>query len=552
MGRWAGVLLLACALLPFATTRDFPFVHDDHDLRGPGSLSADPRADVGLLLRADVFGSVERPWGQSGFWRPAVLALFRAEWWLTDGVPVAHAWLAHVVNLLLHLLATYGLARLLMALGWQPALAAGAAALFGASPVHVESVAWASGHGDPGSAACGFLAAALLVGGRRPRDELLAAGLLLLALLFKESGALLLGLAAALAWCTGQPLRRAFRAPVVASLVYVALRAALFHEGHDATAWTGPAEASQRWLTWLSILPDVVRLSLWPGAATPLHPVAAATGWSSPGVAPGLAVLLLLVGLTSLAATRRVPAALLAVLALLGTAFLLAPFTRVPLGFRELAAPLAERHLYVAALAGPVALGAALRRRAEGAPAATLAAAALLALPLGLAARGRCVAFSSDEAFARTALQVAPDSADLWNHLGVALLEQYRDGNAPAGVQALDAFDQALQRAPGELRPALNRFIMLALLGRQDDAAGDARRLLQHFPDEPGVLDNVAHWHMGSGRPREAASLLQRELATGRALPGAEAALSECLHALQAQQPQPPAPPAGAGAEGGT
>ena len=85
-----------------------------------------------------------------------------------------------------------------------------------------------------------------------------------------------------------------------------------------------------------------------------------------------------------------------------------------------------------------------------------------------------------------------------------------------------------------------------------ESVAPYARRLLQHFPTEAGVLDNVAHWHMGLGRPREAAELLQRELATGRALPGAEAALSECLRALQAEQTKPPAPPAAAGAEGGT
>ena len=49
---------------------------------------------------------------------------------------------------------------------------------------------------------------------------------------------------------------------------------------------------------------------------------------------------------------------------------------------------------------------------------------------------------------------------------------------------------------------------------------------------DPAALDNVARWHMGHGRWNEAAALLEKELATGRPLPGAREALDHCMRAL--------------------
>ena|GEM_PF-3127524 len=559
MGRWAGVLLLACALLPFAASRNYPFVHDDHDLRGPGSLVADPRADLLLLLRADPFGSVERPWGHSGFWRPAVLLLMRAEWWLTDGAELPTAWLAHLVSLGLHALCTFAVAWLLMAIAWPVALAVGVAAVFAVHPVHVESVAWMSAYGDTGGAACGLLGASALVAARRRRDEVVSAGLLLLALFFKESSLLLVVLAGALAWGAGQPLRRAVAAPLAALLLYAGLRALAFEGGIDPAAFSGPTEAATRWLTWLSILPDVVRLSVFPGAATPLHPVAPATGISAPGVLPGALVLALLLALSAAAAWRRSPGGLLASLSMFGSMLLLAPWTRVATGFPELSAPLYERHLYVAALAAPAALGLVLRGPAERAPRRTLAAVLLLVIPLGFATHARLEPWRSDEAFARAGLAAAPESATLWNHLGVARLAALRDeGDAAAGREALAAFERALELDPGALLPSLNRFIALASLGREDDAATAAAHLVQRFAREPAVLDNVAHWHLAEGRHEQAAELFAREIETGRPLPGADEALGECLHELQradrgsGKDASRARPPEAAGAEGGT
>ena len=53
-----------------------------------------------------------------------------------------------------------------------------------------------------------------------------------------------------------------------------------------------------------------------------------------------------------------------------------------------------------------------------------------------------------------------------------------------------------------------------------------AHELLAAHPDEPAVLDNVASWHLSRGRWEAGVVLLERELATGRALPGALQALN--------------------------
>ena len=197
--RTAAWILLACSLLTFAATRHYPHVHDDHDFRGPGSLVADARADIGTLWRADVFGSYDQPSGHSGFWRPLVLLSFAGEHSLTEGRPIPFAWLGHVITILLHGLATLALWYLLLALGlaWPAAFVVGA--VFATHPIHVESVAWISGRTDILPALLAWTGTALLLEARSRKTLILAGLALLAAPLAKESGVLLVGLAAPLA-----------------------------------------------------------------------------------------------------------------------------------------------------------------------------------------------------------------------------------------------------------------------------------------------------------------------------------------------------------------
>lgn len=559
MPRWAVVLVLLAAVLPFAASRHWPAVHDDHDLLGPGSLAADARAGAGLLLRADLFGSVERPWGESGYWRPMTLLAYRAAYWLADGREAPSAWLGHVATLLMHALATWGLLRLLVALGWRCELATGVALLYGVHPVHAEAAAWISGLATTAASAAGLWGAGVLVAARRRRAEVLAGALFLLALGFKESGVLPLGIAAVLALARRQPWTASLRAPLLALASYILLRKLLFHEGVSTAAWTGPDDASARWFSWISVVPDVVRLSVWPGVATPLRPVPVAAGQDAPGVTAGLLVLALLAALATWAARRRSAASLLASLSLLGTLVLLAPWKRLALGFPETSVALFERHLHLAALAGPLLLGLAARPWAERAPRVALGAALALALPLGVQAAARARTWSSDEAFARAGLAYAPEAASLWNHLGVALLQRQREtADVAATREALQAFERSLALRPGDLLASLNRFIALAALGRGEEAARSAQQLLERHPREPAVLDNVAQWHLAEGRFDEAAALFARELETGRPLPGAEAGLGAAMDGMDAARARleepgdAPEPPGAAGAEGGT
>jgi hypothetical protein len=343
--------LVLLAVLPFAAAREFGEVHDDHFLRGPGSLVADARADLGTLWTADLFGTVEQPTAQSGFWRPLVLLVFRAEYWLTGGREAPFAWLGHVVSLLAHATACLALWRVLLGLRLDGAAAWLAAALFAVHPVHPESVAWITCLGDSAGTACAWTATALLLRPERPaRATALATALLVASLLFKEASAVLVVLAALLPWLAGVRWRAALGPPLLALLLYAGLRALSFTRGLAEDAWTGPADATARWLTWLSIVPDLLRLAIWPGAPSPLRPVPAATRWDA-GVSAGALALLVLALLTVAALRRRARAPAFALLLVLGTLALLAPWVRFPIGSPETAAPLFERYLYAAAAA---------------------------------------------------------------------------------------------------------------------------------------------------------------------------------------------------------
>ena len=442
-----------------------------------------------------------------------------------------------------------------MALGWQPALAAGAAALFARAPGarRVRGLGLRprrSGLGGlrlPRRRACWSAA-----GGRA--TSCWPAALLLLALLFKESGALLVGLAAALALVRGPAAaaRAAGRRPL-ALLAYVALRAALFTEGHDAGGVDRPGRGPARWLTWLSILPDVVRLRCWPGAPTPLHPVAAATGWTAPRRARRASRCCCCSSASRwLAAARRAPAAPARGAGAAGHGA-----AARALDARAAGLPRAGR---AAGRAAPLR-GRARRRpwrwRAAAAPAgragarrATLAAAALLALPLGprdaRALRGlqlrRGLRAHGLAARAATRPTCGTTSASRCS-------SSYRAGDArrrPAGPGRLRPGAGARSRAScGPRSTASSRWRCWAGRTTRPRTRGAC------CSTSPTSRACWTTWRTGTwaraGRARRA-QLLQRELATGRALPGAEAALSEmrcarCRRRLR-HATKPPAPPA--------
>jgi hypothetical protein len=81
--------------------------------------------------------------GAEGF-RPLVSILYRLEWAIGYGTPV----ISHLMNISLHVLATWLFFTLALHLGAGSWIAFSAAALFAAHPIHVEAVAYVSGRPD--------------------------------------------------------------------------------------------------------------------------------------------------------------------------------------------------------------------------------------------------------------------------------------------------------------------------------------------------------------------------------------------------------------------
>ncbi len=561
MTRCAGWIVLLAACLPFAHVRLYPHVHDDHDFRGPGSLVADARAGADLLWRADVFGTVDQPHGHSGFWRPLLLLSFRGEHWLTGGRAVPFAWLGHVLTLLAHALASWALWRFVLRLGLSPPAALATALLFAVHPVHAEPVAWLSGRTDIVPAGLVWLGCVLLLRPERGTAcTLTALGTFVAALLFKETAVLLIALAVPLLRLSGRSWRAAAGVPVLATGLVLVLRAALFSGGLAEDAYVGPPDGATRWFTWLSILPDLIRLALWPGAPTPIHPVTAATHAAAPGVVAGLMTLALLAAITFTGWRSKRIALFYGAGLLLGTLLVLAPWVRFPLGYPEVAAPLYERHLYAAAMGPALLLGAAwgalLQRVGERSVRGRLLVVALGlgAVWLGRQAHQRTTVWASDEAFARAALRQAPRSAHFWNHLGLSL-SLYTADPASRREEALTAFDHALSFDPQHLQAGVNRFLHLLGAERHAEATQTAEVLVALHPDEPLVLYNVGLWHLSANRVQEAGSLLERALASGRPVPAGTREAWELCVRLAAEEvlgaPQIESPETAPGKAGG-
>ena len=534
-GLW---VLTLCAILPFAQTRNFGHVHDDHDLRGEGSLVAQPTTDLQELWTADLFAAPNGTAGGSGFWRPLLLLTSKAEHWITNGEKSPLAWVGHSVNLLIHAFATLGFFAWLCALGYPFLLSWAAAVLFAVHPVHVEAVTWISCRMDVAAAGCVFWAGATL----RPEKNqpFLTTVLVLAALLWKESALFALPLICLLAVASGAAWKAALKGPALGLLAYGLLRLFSFDRVVSEDAFLGPESLVDRMYTWLSVLPEVITLSIWPMATQPFRGISSASSLLSPGVLAGGAVLL--AGLIAFIAfwRRRQLTGLFVTGTLLLPCILLAPWVQIPIGYKEIAIPLYERHLYLSA-GGGCLLGALLLLRLCGRHAYRLPLLALLvAVFVGGITASRAQVWSDDVSLARAGIEAIPQSGDLWNHLGYGHLRRIGHPDYPEALEkALVAFETALRRAPGHRLAALNHFGALRMGGMHAEAMEAAGLLLRSRPSDPAVLDAVASWHVDRGRWAIARDLFRAELATGEALPGVEEAIAICEEMLR-------------GAEGGT
>lgn len=405
----------------------------------------------------------------------------------------------HLTSLLFHLanallftaLASRLFSRLPGAEGAPVARALGAAAagvLFGAHPLRVESVAWASERRD---VVCGiftllslhaYVTAAGRDGSRRARWLGASVAEFVLALLSKGIAVVLpVALVALDAGVLGRlPLRpRDLFAPARRAAHRTALREKLLFGGVAAlfsgvTLWAiryvlAPAaelSVSSRLLSAVWGLSFYVERSLWPGDLPLVVPRLAPLSLATPGVAPRLAAVLggaaLLVGLS-----RRFPRTALA----FGTyaAFVL-PVSGLLQAGPQLAA---HRYTYLATMPLALLAGAGVCRLASAGGSRAwgvrlLVGFALLPLAVGLVARTRRqVAFWKDGlTFAAEAVRGAPTAWRPRYHLAVALAAADRHQEAVRQLRI------GLSREPASGELAVAAALLLAT--SPDDAVRDA------------------------------------------------------------------------------
>ncbi len=211
-------------------------------------------------------------------YRPIASLSFALEWALGRGAPwVFHAWSAALYVSVC--VAVYALVSELLPRG--PAWIA--SALFAVHPVHVEAVAPAVGQSELWVALAGVSAAALYVrwrsaGGERIRARQIAmlASLYAVACLSKENGIVVLALLAAAELTVVRDSRpfaermRALRLCYLVLILVAVLNVAVREHVIGAFAGDYPNRAlahltiTGRWWTMLGVVPDWVRLLVWP------------------------------------------------------------------------------------------------------------------------------------------------------------------------------------------------------------------------------------------------------------------------------------------------
>ena len=115
------------------------------------------------------------------------------------------------------------------------------------------------------------------------------------------------------------------------------------------------------------------------------------------------------------------------------------------------------------------------------------------------------------DALPATELSAAPAREAARNHdAAQALLSQGRPG------EALATIERGLQQVPDDLRLQFQRGIVLARLGRTDDAIATFVELTQRFPELPEPYNNLATLYAQQGDLDRAEQALQEAL---RAMP---------------------------------
>jgi len=510
-------LALAIAVLTiavFARTTTFEFLVWDDDQH----VSANTRLDPPTLASL------------ASFWRapflalyvPASYTLFWLEAWITNG-PDPRVY--HAVSVLLHAANAALVVVLLARLRARPIGAALGAVLFALHPLQVESVAWISE--QRGLLAALFGLGALCVYAkavRRPRDDVLAATLFVLALLAKPSAVVVPALALVLELAV---LRRGtrFAAPRLACAFAAAFLSLWITKGLQQDASVREVvPLLQRPLVALDALEFYARKLVAPFALAPDHgrrPSLVLAHGVDASLFASIALTAVVLGVGVLRRHALVPIALFTVA--------LAPVLGlVPFAHQDLST-VADRYAYLALLGPALLVARAWPARPTRAVwgAALLAAAALGTLSFAQSAhwrstdaifehtlevnrrswiartnRGLVLQARGDLAGAQTEYEAAiaakPDHARALNNLGILLVQRGRATEGEALVR------RAIEIDAHYARPHMNLAAILGNLGRFDEAEASARRGVELAPEDPSMHTTLGNVHLRQGRPRTA------------------------------------------------
>lgn len=468
-----------------APTLALPYLSDDLFLLHAGRISPTPMHAV-------------LPEPNAPFFRPAA----RVVWWILARVSPDDATLAHAVSAAAFAAAAVLLGRALRRSGVPRGVAVAAATVYAASPIAVETVAWASNLYSTLSALGFFAALATLPLGRAPARRYAAPALFALLAFFSKEDSFSLPLMAFVVgarWrLRGARIGARCAAPIAVALALAcAARIALLGGvGGYRDPETGASVHAARWIRGPS---EALKKECPAGYFVPKRRAGHGPPWRSAGAALRLApALLLALGGAGAAARRHVPRALAM------TAICLAPVaTVIPVG-----PDLANARQLLLPAAGIAFVAAALLAGAPGGGAVRWGATALyaaLSIAVGRSNFGPWrdvgAAFESGVESTKGLLAGAPPNA-------VALLDGYPDSVAGA-LCFRNAFVYAFPRASGrpdlEIRTPLDSFESADLLIDFDARARAARRVDALEPAiriGPGEARRVALTAGSPERPR--------------------------------------------------
>ena len=516
---WGLLLALAC-LAVFANGLTGTFTYDDKAIIRDNPRIRAPE-DVSRLFTTQYFGG---PRGTGTNYRPVLLLSYAAQWWVHGRDAMAF----HVVNLLLHVVATLLLGSLFLAAGFGAVETALATLLFALNPVHVEAVTSLVGRGETLAAVfvLGFLHAGIRFAAGELRRKwlwlLAAVFLYALALLTKESAAVAPALLFLVLLYRGpgefrQRWRGAFRMSAAVGLASLPVLAGYF----AARSWVlggvfhSPATGIFIVENPLAPLPPVPRalnaclvlLRYLGRIVFPLHLSADESAWSIPMARSGSFAAIAAAALVA----AILAAALLRMLSRSSTAFGVLFFAIAFLSTSNVFVPFGtifgERIAYLPSAGICLALGSVLAGGAsalrEMSPGRRRAAAAF-ALFFAVRTVTRNAVWWSDSSLFSNSVRVSPASAKTHYNQAYILAEHGQRR------ESLEEYSRAVAIYDGYWDAWAGKGRMERELGRLDAAEASYRKALRAFPTYENGFFGLGLVLEAKGRLGEAAAEYRR------------------------------------------